>query len=229
MTHSDLNRLDLEQLAAYCAEQTQKFLKRLANETRYCFELIRRGYVEQSNDALHHVYRIYMPLLVSRAHRHKWFERSCQDAEYFARVALANFYRRCRGSQFAEMFADLPSVMGYLYACLHSAIVQDIRDNRMAASLPEDIPAPGGDKAGKGDLNGSELWAAICRALADPDDERLAYLRLVLDVRPAEIVRLEPHKWKTEREVSVALQRIRRRLRKDPGLRNLAGFDDAET
>jgi hypothetical protein len=217
-----LAQLDLDSLADYCVEHTKKFLQRLSNDTRYCFELMRRAYAELSDEALNHVYTIYLPQLSSRAKRHKQFDRSCGDSDYFARLAMTNFYSRCHGSNFSEMFSELPAVMGYLKACLHSVIVQDVRENALIVSLPDDLPAPlSTDRWNAMHISEEEIWAHIGRLLSDPKDERLAYLRWVLEIPPAQIVQLDPQQWKSEREVSVALQRIRRRLRKDLRLREL--------
>ena len=41
---------------------------------------------------------------------------------------------------------------------------------------------------------------------------------------PAEIMRAEPGMWPSTRDISVALQRIRRKLRKDDTLRKMFGL-----
>jgi hypothetical protein len=49
-----------------------------------------------------------------------------------------------------------------------------------------------------------------------------------LDMKPAEIVTAYPGRWADEREISVALYRIRRLLRQDPELRRLLGVPETE-
>ncbi|MCC6616924.1 MAG: sigma-70 family RNA polymerase sigma factor [Anaerolineae bacterium] len=221
----DFSGLDLESIARRCAEETWKFLRQLEQDTRYCFELWRRALGEQIDDALRHIYLIYIPLLAGRARRHKQFAMSCGDSDYFARVALANFYRACRGARFTDMFPELAPAMKYLNACLHSAIVQDVRDNPPAPPLPEDdtgLIAP--PDPSEHDLRKSELWAHIRAVLDDAQDEALSYKRFVLQMTPAEIMRAEQGLWPSTRDISVALQRIRRKLRKDDTLRGLFGL-----
>lgn len=216
----DFSEFDLELIVRRCAEETKKFLRRLEQDTRYCFELWRRALVEHIDDALCHVYLIYVPLLAGSARRHKLFDLSCADGDYFARIALANFYRTCHGLRFTEMFSELAPAMKYLNACLHSAIAQDVRDNPPITPLPNDdslsISSP---STSENDVRGSELWEHIRRDLDDPQDESLAYNRFVLQMTPAEIMRLGRSAWKSTREISVALQRIRRKLRNDDTLR----------
>lgn len=214
--------LELSRVAEGCYEQTQRFLNRLDNDTRYCFELLRRAYEERLEDALAYVYQVYIPLLSNRARRHVLFSRSSQDDDAFAHLALARFYRANQNSDFTQKFSSLPAAVSYLYACLHSVIAQDVRDNPADAELlNERIGIT--DLGERNELGLHELWAHISRILDDEEDRRLAYLRFVLEMFPAEIVARYPEQWTHERAVSVALQRIRRRLRNDPFLRGLAG------
>jgi hypothetical protein len=67
-------------------------------------------------------------------------------------------------------------------------------------------------------LRAQEIWGRICAVLPDEADQRLAYQVFVEGFKPSAIVQNEPDRWATPREVSVALQRIRRRLRNDPML-----------
>ncbi|MBE0689279.1 MAG: sigma-70 family RNA polymerase sigma factor [Anaerolineae bacterium] len=221
----DFSAFDIEAIARRCAEETQKFLRHIEQDTRYCFELWRRALAEQLDDALQHLYLLYIPLLAGRARRHKQFAMSCADGDYFARIALANFYRACHGARFTDMFPELAPVMKYLNACLHSAIVQDVRDNPLTPPLPEDdsgLIAP--PDPSDHDLRSSDLWEHIRSVLDDSRDEALSYKRFVLQMTPAEIMRADQGLWQSTRDISVALQRIRRKLRKDDTLRGLFGL-----
>ncbi len=212
--------LDLENLARGCAEETQKFFQHKPDDPRYCFEIFRRAYAEQINDALSYIYSIYMPLLIRRARRHQLYFRSCQDDTFFARVALANFYQATHGHRFIEKFSELGAILKYLYACLHSAIVQDVRATYiLEESELDQVPAP------TPQADASELWQHILQVLPEPKYQGLAYQRFVLEMKPAEILHVAPEQWKNEREITVALQSIRRRLRNNIQLREMAGFD----
>lgn len=216
----ELQSLALDNLAHGCAEETQKFFHQNPNDPRYCFEIFRRAYAEQLNDALVYVYSIYEPVLTRRARRHPLFSRSCQDDAFFARIALANFYQATHGHKFIEKFSELAAVLKYLYACLHSAIVQDVRANyALEEAELEQVPAPTLQD------DASELWQHILQILHEPQYQHLAYQRFVLEMKPAEILRAAPEQWENEREITVALQLIRRRLRNDALLREMASFE----
>jgi|GEM_PF-1248802 len=218
--------LDIEQLAQRCRSETEKFLAWLVHEAGYCFELMCRAFRDRDHIALGHVYATYLPLLVSRARRHAAFSESCQDADAFARTALANFYHAVNGDKFLEKFSSLAQTMGYLYTCLSSEIFLDVRRNRRDTPL-EYLPSAPSEES---QLDLQEFWSYICNLLPDPVDQRLAYLRFVLDMKPAEIAGRDPQLPKTQREVSVALYRVRQLLRKDANLRRLAGLEgDSES
>ncbi|MCA9904334.1 MAG: hypothetical protein KC547_10785, partial [Anaerolineae bacterium] len=137
----------------------------------------------------------------------------------------ANFYRTCRGPRFTQMFNELAPAMKYLNACLHSAIAQDVRDNPPVTPLPNDEHLPiSSPSPANNDVRGSELWSHIRKVLDNLQDEALAYQRFVLQMTPAEILRADRSAWQSTREISVALQRIRRKLRSNDVLRDWFGL-----
>jgi hypothetical protein len=222
LTDDDVRNIDVVDLAALCREQTGKYFKKLANDTRYCFELWCRACRDHLESALEQVFKMYVPILSSRARRHPAFYNSCQDSSSFAHTALANFYHAVNGDRFVEKFRTLPQVMAYLYTCLHTEILGDIRKTHQETALEDDPQAISDDVLS----DSQEVWLRICQVLSDPKDQRLVYLRFVLEMKPAEIVSRYPSLWQTERTISIALYRIRRRLRHDPGLQSLAGASD---
>jgi hypothetical protein len=224
VTVDNLDDTDIDLLAQNCRDETQKFYQGLVNDTRYCFELLRRAYVDLVEQAILHVYKIYLPMLVYRAQHHGLFYASCQDANYFGHLALARFYNTNRGEKFLKKFEKLESVIAYLYMCLHSVIVHDVRTNASTISVDDNENLMSGDILDESHLNAQDLWKHIRGLLTDTKDIQLAYLRFVLAMMPAEIMRSYPSMWDDERAISVALQRIRRKLRSDPGLRDLAGL-----
>jgi hypothetical protein len=71
-----------------------------------------------------------------------------------------------------------------------------------------------------------ELWEHVCSLLPDERDRLLARLVFVQGLRPREIVVAFPTHWRNERDVSVALYRVRRTLRSDAQLQQRAGMVD---
>jgi hypothetical protein len=212
----------LNDLAQQCAEQTQLFSRRLRDDPRYCFELLRRALAESVPEAFNHVWQIYLPQVVRWVHRHAKFPRTGESAEYFANAALASFYFALRGPRFAAL-PSLANALAYLKACVHSAIAQYVRDQQKAEWVPEDENIHTQPNL-SANVDADELWAHLCRLLPHEVDQRLAYAVFVLDLRPREIVLALPGLWRDERHISVELFRIRRILRRDRELRQLLGL-----
>lgn len=217
-------RMPLDELAQRCAKETERFNRHQANDPQFCFELLRRALAEGVPEAFTHVYRVYERQALSWVYGHSGFAQTGESADYFARSALSTFYFALRGAKFAQ-FTSLPKVLAYLKLCVHTAIMQYLRDQRPALTTQLDAV---GDLAHTPDLahraDAAELWAHICRLLPDPRDRLLARCVFLLDLKPRQIVAAHPAEWSSEREVSVALYRIRRMLRGDEELRRRAGL-----
>jgi hypothetical protein len=221
MIHAD--SLSLDDLTQRCAFETEKFNRREPNDARFCFELLRRALADGLSDAFTRVYQIYERQVLVWVHSHSGFERTGESADYFVSAAWSTFYFALRGPKF-DGFPSLPQVLAYLKLCVHTAIAQYLRDQQPAPTMPLD-EAP--NAAHAPDLGtrivAGELWRQIERLLPDPRDRLLARCAFAEDLKPRQIVKAYPSRWKDEREISIELYRIRRLLRNDPELRKLAG------
>lgn len=211
--------LSLSELAQRCAEETEKFNRHQANDTQFCFELLRRALAEGQSDAFTLVYQTYERQTLAWVRSHSRFEQTGESAEYFARAALSSFYFALRGEKFAR-FPALPQVLAYLKLCVHSAIMQYLRAQRTPQLTSLDADDSHGHTPDLGARVGAaEIWERISGLLADARDRLLARCVLLQDLRPRQIVDAFPGRWRDEREISVAIYRIRRTLRNDPELR----------
>lgn len=210
--------LSVDDLAQRCAEETDKFNRRQDNDAQYCFELLRRALGDGSSDAFTRVYQVYERQVLAWVYSHSRFAQTGESADFFAGSALRTFYFALRGEKF-DRFPSLPKVLAYLKMCVHTAIAQYIRDQQPAATTPLDEVmeiADTPDLGTRADL--AELWTYICHLLPDPRDRLLARYVFVQDLKPRQIVQEHSAQWSTEREVSVAIYRIRRVLRNDATL-----------
>ncbi len=220
--------LSIDDLAQRCTEETQRFNLHQPNDPQFCFELMRRALLLGLPEAFTRVYRIYERQVIRWVYSHSRFDQTGEAADYFADSALTNFYFALRGPRF-EQFSSLPQVLTYLKLCVHTAVMQYLRDQKQADSIPlEDIHEPSYTPDPEANIQADELWKRICQVLPDGADQLLARLAFVQQMKPAQIVTSYPADWDNEREVSVALQRIRRRLRKDPILREWAGVESRQ-
>jgi hypothetical protein len=217
--------LPVEQLAQRCIEETEKFNRRQSNDSQFCFELLRRALTEGVTEAFTYVYQIYERQVFSWVYNHSGFVQTGENADYFARSALSAFYFALRGAKFAR-FPSLQQALAYLKLCVHTTIAQYLRDQRQATAVSIETTGPIAETPDLGTrAEAAELWAYICSLLPDERDRLLARYAFVLDLKPRQIVELYPAHWADEREVTVALYRIRRLLRADAELRRLMGLD----
>lgn len=219
-----VSSLSVDALAQRCAEETDKFNHRQPSDAQFCFELLRRALGEASSEAFTRVYQIYERQVLAWVYSHSRFGQTGEDAEFFAGTALRTFYFALRGPKF-DKFPSLPQVLAYLKLCVHTAIAQYIRDQQPAPTTPIDDV---GELAHTPDLgtraDAADLWLHICQLLPEERDRSLARYAFMHDLKPRQIVSAYPSEWRDEREVSVALYRIRRTLRNDPELGRRVGL-----
>ena len=215
--------LSVPELAQRCAEETDKFTRRQSNDPQFCFELMRRALADLSDEAFTHVFQVYERPVTNWVYQHSRFALTGESAEFFVGAAFRAFHFALQGPKFAR-FPNLASVLSYLKLCVHTAVAQYLRDDERGRTIPmEDA----GELAGSHDpgeqAEAGELWAHICQLLPDERDQLLARCAFVLRLKPREITVVYRSHWSSEREVSVALYRIRKLLRADSQLASLAG------
>lgn len=220
----NLSSLSNDDLSRRCADDTTRFHRQQIRDTEHCFELLRRALAEGRNDAFTRVYQIYEPQVLRWVYQHGRYHETGETAEYFANQALTSFYFALRGEKFAR-FDTLAQALAYLKMCVHSAIAQYLRKEQVLHLADLDAGSISDTGANISDeLQAAELWDHICDLLPDAGDQLLARCVFVLALKPAQVARGHPDRWGSAREVSVALQRIRRHLRRDPLLRDYAGI-----
>jgi hypothetical protein len=217
---ASVESLSVAVLAQHCQEQTARFSRREPTDDSYCFELLRRALGQGLDDAFSQVFGIFQALVLAWVQHDTRFARTGESPEYFVNHALSNFYFALRGPKF-ERFPTLQNALAYLKMTTHSVVTQYLRDLAQPPSMRDDAAAEVGqpDPALEQRLGALSLWERICALLPDPRSQHLAHCVFVQEMRPREIVRAFPGQWRSERDVTVALYRIRVLLRADPVLR----------
>ena len=214
-----------DELAQRCASETDKYTRQQPNDSQWCYELLRRALGERDTEAFTHVYRTYEGLVLSWVRHHSRFALTGEAAEYFAGDAFRSFYFALAGEKF-DRFPTVAAVLSYLKMCVHTSIAQFLRGKERADVVPF---AEGVEPSSTPDLSegvvAGELWLQIVRLLPDERDQLLARCVFVLGLRPREICVAYRVHWSNERDVSVALYRIRRLLRSDPAMQRFAGAE----
>jgi hypothetical protein len=218
-----LDSVPTAELAQRCAVETAKFLRKVSYDPHVCLELLRRALVAQSDEAFTYVYHLYEPLVLGWVSRHSGFALTGECAEYFTNAAFRSFYFAVRGAKF-ECFATLGAILGYLKTCVHTEIGQYLRRHGPIQVPLDEVYVQDTQSDPEARVHASDLWDHICQLLPDERDRQLAHYRFVLNLTPRQICAAYPAQWRSEREVSLALYRIRCLLRADRELAALAGL-----
>ena len=220
-------------LAHRCAQETELFFQRKPHDPRYCFELFRRAIVGRNQQAWESIYNQYLRLAAGWAQRHPLLATSGEDAEFFVNSAFEKMWAALTPEKF-EHFRDLKSVLRYLQMCVHSAIVDYVRQADYTteelpaevSSLRETDPEAGTETQVLRQVNNEEIWRLVSERLNDDKERRVVYGCFVLDLKPKELYAQSRNTFVDVNEVYRVKQNVVARLRRDAGLRKLLGFDD---
>lgn len=213
----------LEDIARRCAEETEKYSRQIDHDTAFCFELLRRALAERVPEAFTYVYQIYERQVTGWVYQHRGFRHTGEVPEYFTGAAFQSFYAAVQGAKF-DRFPTLAALLTYLKTCVHTAVARHLREGARNVAEPLDAidPPSGAPEPGAG-VEARELWEHICDLLPETHDQLLARCSFVLGLKPRHICAAYRAYWNSERDVTVALYRIRRTLRADPLLAALGG------
>ena len=207
--------METVELARRAAEEAAGYQRHKADDPRYAFALLRRALVDGSEEAFAYFYELYQRQVTAWVHQHPRFEQTGEGAEYFTQAAFTAFYFALRGAKF-ERFPTLSAALQYLKLCVHTQVALYLRNSQRQRETPLDqehdrLETVDSDAA----LAAGDLWSRICELLPNARDQLLARCAFALRLRPSEIRQAYSAYWSSERDISLALYRIRRTLRND--------------
>jgi len=206
--------LSVNELAQRCREESAKSPQH--RDTRYCFELFRRAIVGGDEAAWAAVRAQYQHLVQN------WLG-NVADVEDLVQETFARFIQMVTAERFtAGQFPALGSLLAFMK---RTAINLRINEGRRAEHERRAIGAWLDQEQATTISNHLEQvtrqeLAKYVRGLIKDEQERLV-LRLTyeFDLPPREIVRRYPRHFKDEDEVYQVKERLKKRLQRDPRLR----------
>src|SRR5688500_3759623 len=136
----EIESLPLDLLAHQSALETRRFLDgQVEHDTRYCYEVFRRAFVEGNQDAYTLICRQYAPMVTN------WVRVRLRSA------ALDEAVEECVNSAFASMFHSLSRpgafakfesirhLLAYMRSCAVSAAETENRKNKIMDELTESL------------------------------------------------------------------------------------------
>jgi DNA-directed RNA polymerase specialized sigma24 family protein len=210
--------LPMGQLVQHCATQSERYFQRQDSDPRYCYELLRRAIFDRNQQAWTMFYNQYRPLVASWVLRHPAFMQSGEEAQYFVNCAYEKFWAAMSPAKF-NYFADLKSLLRYLQTCVHSVIVDQIRQAEYRA-LPLNIESAHGatgitlDHASR-----EEFWRWLEARLHNDKERRVIYGSFFMELKPRELYAEFKQVFRDVGEVHRVKENVLARLRRDPELR----------
>ena len=230
--HSERNpavdRLSVNDLARYCTEETNKFLRNSISNDRYCLELFRRAIVKRDEDAWTCIYQQYAPLVLTWVNQHQ-SAASLLGQDGGAPLVNAAFAKFAQALTPAKMgnFDTLAAILKYLKMCVHSVIADEVRA-RQARLYEETLDAieqePSTEDPAEDVISGlsiQSLWQVIQEELNGEDERLLIYLAYVQGMKPAEICTQHQQLFPSVEDVYRIKRNVLERLRRNRRLQSL--------
>lgn len=193
----DATNLSLGELARRCREETSEYLRHAAPESAFCFEIFRRAIAGREGAAWDAVFAQYRGVVLAWVHRHPMWNAGREEDAYWVNRAFERFWGAVTPERFGT-FPNVAALLRYLKLCTHSVLLDDARSRRAVYLQPlneeitDTLATSDMENAMIGHLASTDLWRAIEAELRDEAERRVAYLSLVLDLKPREIYEQHP-------------------------------------
>lgn len=224
-------QLALEDLADCCAEETQSFLNgKLADDPRYCYELLRRAFVERSEHSWTLVYEQYNAQVRSWVRRHPAHTACREDEDYLVNRVFDRLWTALTPDKFTRM-RDVGSVMRYMQMCVHSVLIDHLRaaspesyldqdDEEIEMSGPHAVSDRAVEQAVLNEIDQTGLWTLVQKHLKDKREELVVAASFMWSLAPRDICRRFPGEFETIDDVYRIKENVLARLRRNEELRS---------
>lgn len=223
-----VEQFSVNDLAAHCAEETNKFLRQNASNDRYCLELFRRAIVRRDEDAWACIYQQYAPLVLTWVNQHQSAAPLLgQDGNApLVNAAFAKFAQALTPVKM-DNFDSLAAVLKYLKMCVHSVIADEVRSRQLRQyeeTLDGIEQEPSTEDPAEdviASLSAQSLWQIIQEELNGEDERLLLYLAYVQGMKPGEICVQYRQLFASVEDVYRIKRNVLERLRRNRRLQTL--------
>lgn len=226
---ASLKLLTLTGVIHRCQQENDRFYRRLSHDPRYCYELFRRAFLHGNQRAWEHTYTTFSPLVAGWVKRHSAFPATGEEIQYFVNRAFAKMWSALSPERF-DQFPDLGSLLSYLQACVHSAVVDAGRSRNPAVITDPANEALTTKREEKGSsiedraLNRAqheEFWHLIEERLKDKKERLVVQGSFVQNLKPRELYAEFEYMFSGVEEIYRIKQNVIARLRRDDELAGL--------
>lgn len=150
------------------------------------------------------------------------------DKEEIIQIAWVSFAKSAPKSTTLVSSDQLGPVLEYMRLCIKTAAIKLLRQESRLSSLDPQLIASGNSFEDQANFSLSMRECIHAFINTCSDEERLVFfLRFEIGMMPQQIAAAHPASFNTANEVSLIVQRLTRRLKKNPCLRDLYGDDDS--
>jgi hypothetical protein len=225
-TDVDSNRirqLSVADLGARCATETGRYQDHRSSSDAFAVELFRRAICERDELAWEAVYAQYRGMVCSWLCRHPAWPSIGDDPEGWMNCVFERFWAAVTAERF-DSFPTLAALLRYLKLCAHSVLLDELRARHVRQMQPfsEDIVATGMGNVERTVLESATseaLWAVIDAEVKDDAERLVAWLSLVLGLKPHEIHARHPEQFASVKQVYTVKRNLIDRLRRNPTIR----------
>lgn len=225
---TDLQLITLAGIAHRCAQETELFFQRQRYDPRYCFELFRRAIMERKQRAWELVYAQYRSLVARWVERHSAFRASGEETQYFVNRAFEKMWSALTPEKL-DRFPDLKSILRYLQMCVHSVIVDFVREREGEALSHNDLERVARHQAARPTveqhvltgIQREELWDCLNQRLKNEKERCVVYGLFVLALKPRELHAQYQSMFRDVQEIYRVKENVMARLRRDGEFRKL--------
>jgi hypothetical protein len=192
--------MHLPVLATQCLREIDHYRRRKPFTERYSIELFRRAIVQNDPEARLWVQYCFGGLVRSWLHCHPKLEAACRlrSEETYVSLAFERFWLRTTSKQ-GQPFNRLAPAFQYLRASLQGVILDILRIYARPGVVSWTELA---EQRVEENLERKGVWVMLKTMLANPREQRLAYLLFQCGLAPREIMRLCPQEWRAIDEIS---------------------------
>ncbi len=213
--------LTLSGLRHRCAQESDRFFNRQAYDPKFCYELFRRAILQRDDQAWACIYSQYQRLVTHWVERHAAYSSSGEEAQFFMNRAFEKMWVGISPDKFTT-FEDLASLLRYLQMCVHSVMIDFVRQKeyRLRLEAIEEMPQPlqARDTAVEDHISAAlsrtELWQWLQTQIKDEKEARVIDGLFVLGLKPREVQDLYPKTFSDVKEIYRVKENLIARLRR---------------
>jgi hypothetical protein len=205
--------ISLPVLAALCVRELNTYRRGEPYIDTCSVELLRRATMQDDQEARVWVHYCFGGVMLDWLSRHPKKAHACrlESEEHYVAQAFEHSWQSTTSNQRVAI-NTLDEALVSLCASLHGAILDRLRADARPRESSRSVPKEPGEAHMVDVISSSEVWEKLKALLANPREQRLAYLLFQCGLSPREMVRCCPQEWSDVQEIARLRRTIMERL-----------------